>query len=170
MTTNTIIQLHKIDVEYLNQQSGIFIGTNIVSDWSCTTKTNIGFANVTDAIIVGCTSVVMDDDFVDLLSKNVHKRTFRKARKGQEFITNIFMPKIDVHALNASTIAVGLNEQDQWFSQSKQNMGNGVMAGRSILTQNIHTVRDQDILDTTNVDAYRTKAHLRAHFQKTSHQ
>lgn len=171
MSTTQIIHLHHMDVEYLSQQSGIFVGNNESWGWSCTAKTNIGFGNVSDAIMLGCTSILMDNDIIDLLANNVQNVLDKKGEHQLDLVhTNIFMPKIDVNAVNASSVAVGVNQQHQWTSQAKQNMGNGMMTGKSIVTKTFNVVCDHDYMDTTYLDAYRTKAQLRAHFHKSSHQ
>lgn len=142
--------LHKIEINSIETMSGLFIGTNEVVGWTNQGKTNIGFAQTDASILLGCTSLVIDNDFMDI-PVHVEVQSLDRTAYPDGALTDtttVLLNAIDVNVVQgASAISVGENKLNHWTTQFKNNMGNGNFIGKTLNSRNINAVKDHDTID-----------------------
>lgn len=149
--------LNKINVNTVNNNSGIFIGFNTAPYWQATFKQNLGFGTVGDGCVIGNTQIVIDNDFIDApvdnraqsLTRDLYDFDPVVEPNEQELpITLIKFDQINVNALNRNaTVAIGENQQSHWETFNKQNYGSGFHSGENVLGKNMNLIQDNDFID-----------------------
>jgi hypothetical protein len=150
--------LNKIEVNTVNNNSGIFVGFNNSSYWHVQLKQNYGFGSGGDGCIIGNTNIVIDNDYIDapvsnrnlILTQNQFEfdRPVDPAKHEIPF-TFIKFEEINANTLNRnSTVAIGENQQLNWETFNKQNYGTGFLSGENLLGNNINMIHDDDMIDS----------------------
>ncbi|KEQ25624.1 hypothetical protein [Paenibacillus tyrfis] len=142
------IVFNKLLVNAIENNSGIFIGTNQAFGWSHYTKSNQIFGSVKDSCISHMVNALYDPDVIDSSVEDVKCVDLA--------VNDSLQPQCDIslhsiHAVslnNQSVIAVGENEQNGWSGVHKNNYGTGKCYGLNRIQQVSNTILDNDYIDS----------------------
>lgn len=143
------VVLGNITVNFIQNSSGIFVGTNYAHGWSTNSKINNGFGSSKGSDHRCSINFVYDNDIIDTPIEDVKTIILnQQPREGIPVNQNIDFHSIDVNAVNInSSISIGENNQAGWSSHRKSNFGTQ-MIGESIIENSTNTIIDNDIIDT----------------------
>lgn len=152
IVSNTF-SFNDINVNVIEENSGIFIGDIHANYWSSRVKENHGVGQISGSTVQHLTGIVQDNDQRDvtLLEKN----TFIKQANSSE--ANVLKDiDIKVNGINVnfitgnSSVATGVNEQEFWRANTKDNFGTGEFIGINEAESVFNYVDDRDIVDQFN--------------------
>ncbi|GAE24858.1 hypothetical protein JCM9140_818 [Halalkalibacter wakoensis JCM 9140] len=140
------VNFANLNINNVQDGSGIYSGSNIANGWTTIHKENSGFGSVSNAIIVNNLSYVYDNDFID--SPIDDRDVYLCPNYPDERDINVDFQSINVNSLiNNSSIAIGENNQVGWNGHSKRNHGNGSFTGKSLHANYSTSVEDNDFID-----------------------
>lgn len=147
------IILKNLKVNAVEHSSGIFIGTNKAVGWSAHSKSNFGLGTVIDSNTQNNINTVFDNDVVDSPIDDrdciVSNTNFNNRNSNKSPAQEICFDRIDVNVIDTnSTISLGQNSQPAWDSHTKDNLGSGAFHGNNLVTGNVSTIFDNDIIDS----------------------
>ncbi len=142
------VLFRKLQVNVVENTSGIFIGTNQAIGWSSYGKSNQGFGSWSGGTLTNAVSAVYDSDLVDAPMHDVRNIQIYETA-GSRRQTSVGFQAIQANAVaNGSAIGLGDNDQPGWRSARKNNYGNGKVTGSNRLRQFASFTFDNDAVDT----------------------
>jgi len=136
-----------LQVNVVENTSGIFIGTNQAIGWRSYGKTNEGFGKWSGGTLTNAVSAVFDSDGVDAPTHEVRNIRIVETPEGMRQ-TNVGFRAVEANAVtNGSAIGLGNNGQPGWSSVRKNNYGNGRVTGGNWLRQFASFAIDNDAVD-----------------------
>ncbi|WP_274362171.1 hypothetical protein [Paenibacillus thermotolerans] len=137
---------NKLNVNLVEDGSGIFIGANQAIGWSSIGKTNEGFGSLTNASLSRSVNVVYDSDVIDTKIDDLRHIQLMEQPMAQQCAVDF--ESVNANAvLSGSAIDIGDNKQPGWNNSRKTNYGNGKGIGRNRYTQIANIVFDDDLVD-----------------------
>lgn len=142
-----VVIFHSLNVNNIENSSGIFIGTNHALGWSTYSKTNQGFGSLSDTSLSHSIGIVSDPDIVDAGVRDIrHINLSETPNQAQMSLVNF--GSIQATALNnGSAIDLGDNKQLGWRTSRKNNYGASKVLGRSLMKQVAGFAMDNDTVD-----------------------
>lgn len=146
-----------LNIEHVEQSSGVFTGTNVQSKWISIKKTNQGFGQPASSTFINTKTYIDDHDLYDLyhnVSPAPYHNQFSPSTdsdtKQQTEPISLKWQELHIGALNQQSIlSVGENHQSYWSAFHKANLGLGVFTGKNITKAAITFIDDQDFMDHT---------------------
>ncbi|MGV3487283.1 MAG: hypothetical protein ACO1OC_01680 [Tuberibacillus sp.] len=145
------VQFKNINVNRLDEASGVFIGNNQANFWRSANKNNEGFGSAFGCRISQTMNIVIDNDEVDTVIHDIQYQTndseIQSPKSSNQLIN---FQNLNVNALNSnSAINMGDNRLNHWRTHHKENQGFGNGIGVNVFSRNVNSIDDRDCIDTT---------------------
>lgn len=137
-----------INVNVIEENSGIFIGETHANHWSSRVKENHGIGEISQSDVRSIIGIVQDNDQRDVthLEKNTLIKQTTTSGDARDIDININGIKVNFVASNSS-ISTGINEHEFGRAITKDNFGTGEFIGINHAESVINFIDDRDVVD-----------------------
>ena len=153
------VQFNNLNLNLIDNSSGVFIGNNTANGWRSVMSINQGFGTAGGCIISDSINIVFDNDVVDtIIEDSEHHLCDNYQTPVGPQNQSINFQTLNINAVNAnSAVSIGESKIDHWRSSNKTNMGFGMGVGVNIFSNNVNMIDDQDIIDAPIKDFKRAE-------------